>query len=837
MGTLIYDGATGFISANPGFSGLGIPGVRQLAYGQFSIFPQSNSAGTPTLNTNLGAGNTGYAGYTNYDPLSVRSTFTLLNPAFPTLDRSTGFTLSFNVAVTAETSNPNRAGFSIIAISSDGAGIELGFKEQGANDRIFAQSADFIESEFITPNINAATTYVVTILGNNYTLSNGTQTLTGLLRNYNFNPAASSPPLPFNPYISPNFLFLGDGTDQGNATVTLGAMFVNAIPVAKPDNYSTNEDVPLTIAATSVLANDTDADKDPLTAVLETGPANGTLTLNPNGTFSYTPAANFSGTDSFTYRTNDGTANSSSVATVAIAVNAVADAPTLTVDSASGDEKTPIPLNINAALADTDGSENLSIQISNIPASATVSAGTNLGGGIWQLTPDQLTGLSIIPSTDNDFALTVSAIATETSNRDTASKSATLDVIVNAVTPTPIPTPTPTPTPIPIPTPTPTPIPIPTPTPTPIPIPTPTPTPGTEPSTTPLSLTRNPDNIFLVQGSPGQTKLQFTLAPSGNSAFVNEVGVFVVDDDKGTINGIVPNSTGYLESALRRSQVIFSALSIPPNGFGAANPTRVLSVDPSDRLVFYLVQNNTTDMGLADLAAGRKSPNVFFASPSLNADGFDHLRVSDQGSGVFTLGWEEELGGGNQDFNDLVLNVQAIAEPLTLGAGLQGEGQQELIDLRDKGGLVPAELVLNREAAFDNFAGLYKVVDAKGGIDLDGNGTVDFRPGDPGYAKAAIQQRLTSLDLIVANQGTAKITGQLEGGSIYAPFLIANGRPEALLEGNQNNDPAVYFPFLGANADGVDHVRLLGDNTFGFEDLPGGGDGDFNDLVLQVKFT
>jgi hypothetical protein len=265
MGTLIYDGATGFISANPGFSGLGIPGVRQLAYEQFPIFPQSNSAGTPTLNTNLGAGNTGYAGYTNYDPVSVVSTFTLLNPAFPKLDRSTGFTLSFNVAVTAETSNPNRAGFSIIAISSDGAGIELGFKEQGANDRIFAQSADFIESEFITPNINAATTYVLTILGNNYTLSNGTQTLTGLLRNYNFNPAASSPPLPFNPYISPNFLFLGDDTDQGNATVTLGAISVNAFPVAKPDNYTTNEDVPLTIAATSVLANDTDANANTYT--------------------------------------------------------------------------------------------------------------------------------------------------------------------------------------------------------------------------------------------------------------------------------------------------------------------------------------------------------------------------------------------------------------------------------------------------------------------------------------------------------------------------------------------------------------------------------------------
>jgi hypothetical protein len=194
MGTLLYDGATGFISASPGLSGLGIPGVRQLAYGQLPPLPQSNSVGTPTLNTNLGAGNTGYAGYTNYDPLSAQSTFSLINPAsFPTLNRTTGFTVSFNVAVTAETSNPNRAGFSVTVMSSDGAGIELGFKEEGANDRIFAQSADFIESEFITTNINAASTYVLTILDNSYTLSNGTQTLTGSLRNYNFNPLTSTP--------------------------------------------------------------------------------------------------------------------------------------------------------------------------------------------------------------------------------------------------------------------------------------------------------------------------------------------------------------------------------------------------------------------------------------------------------------------------------------------------------------------------------------------------------------------------------------------------------------------------------------------------------------------
>jgi VCBS repeat-containing protein len=797
MGTPLYDGSTGFISATPGLSGLGIPGVRQLAYAQLPLIPQANGIGTPTLNTNLGAGNTGYAGYTNYEPLSVLSTFTLLNPAsFPTLDRSTGFTLSFNVAVTAETSNPNRAGFSIIAISSDGAGLELGFKEQGANDRIFAQSANFIESEFITPNINAATTYVLTILGNTYTLSNGTQTLTGSLRNYNFNPAATSPPLPFNPYISPNFLFLGDDTDQGNATFRLGAISVNAFPVAKPDNYTTNEDVPLTITTPSVLANDTDADKDPLTAVLETKPTNGTLTLNLNGTFTYTPAANFSGTDSFTYRANDGTANSSSVATVTIAVNAVADVPTLSVTPASGNQNTAIALNINAALTDTDGSETLSLQIAGVPTSASLSAGTNLGGGLWQLTPDQLTNLTITPTTDGTFTLAVTATATETSNNSTASAVANLSVGVNPNSPNPS---------------------------------------QPNPSQT-VTLKHTPNNVFFFEGGTGQAQLRFALSEN-DAALVNEVGVFAVVDDQGTVNGIAPGSADYLQTALNRGRVIFSQLSNSPNGFGVADPTRVLSFNASDRLSFYFVQNSTTDTVLANLATGQTPPNVFFSLVSGNTDGFDHLQVSDQSNGVFVQRWEDGLGGGDRDFNDLGMSIQATTQSLTLGVGLQGESQQELIDLRDQASSVQAQFVVNREAAFDNFVGFYKVADVNGGIDTDGNGTVDLRPGDTGYAQAAIEQRVPNLDLTVANQSMATFTAQLQGGLIYAPFLIANGRPDAFLDGNSNNDPAIYFPFLGANADGFDHLRLLGDNIFGFEDLPSGGDGDYNDMVIRATLT
>src|SRR6185437_7897493 len=102
--------------------------------------------------------------------------------------------------------------------------------------------------------------------------------------------------------------------------------------------------------------------------------------------------------------------------TLSVTVNAVADAPVVTVTPAVGNEDTAIALNIGAALADTDGSESITnITISGVPNGATLSAGTNNGNGTWTLTPAQLSGLSITPAanSDVDFNLTVSATSTE----------------------------------------------------------------------------------------------------------------------------------------------------------------------------------------------------------------------------------------------------------------------------------------------------------------------------------------------------------------------------------------------------------------------------------------
>src|SRR5216117_1951587 len=119
-----------------------------------------------------------------------------------------------------------------------------------------------------------------------------------------------------------------DGQAQsGVAMVTITVTPINNAPVAANDDiYTTPEDTQLTVSAPGVLANDTDADGDTLTAVLVSGPSHGTLTLNADGSLVYMPALNFNGTDSFTYKANDGQAQSG-VATVTITVTPVNDAP------------------------------------------------------------------------------------------------------------------------------------------------------------------------------------------------------------------------------------------------------------------------------------------------------------------------------------------------------------------------------------------------------------------------------------------------------------------------------------------------------------------------------
>jgi VCBS repeat-containing protein len=138
------------------------------------------------------------------------------------------------------------------------------------------------------------------------------------------------------------------------ATVTITVTPVNDPPAATDDAYSTAEDTPLNVAAPGVLANDTDLDSSTLTAAVVTGPGHGILTLNADGSFTYTPAANFNGTDTFTYRASDGTAQSNP-ATVTITITASSDAPVAADDAYTTAEDTPLTVAAPGVLGnDTD---------------------------------------------------------------------------------------------------------------------------------------------------------------------------------------------------------------------------------------------------------------------------------------------------------------------------------------------------------------------------------------------------------------------------------------------------------------------------------------------------
>ncbi|MEW6303259.1 MAG: MBG domain-containing protein [Verrucomicrobiota bacterium] len=199
------------------------------------------------------------------------------------------------------------------------------------------------------------------------------------------------------PYASFTFQVQDDGgtanggvdLDPTPRTMTINVTPLNRAPVAMADAVTLAEDSVLQDAAPGVLANDTDQDNDSLTAILVNGSTHGQVILQPNGAFSYTPAGNYNGPDSFSYKANDGRADSG-VVTVSITVTSVNDAPI--VANPIGNQTTAygsvfsftVPAN---TFTDADASQVLSYAASGLPpgiaynpATRTLSGTATLAG-------------------------------------------------------------------------------------------------------------------------------------------------------------------------------------------------------------------------------------------------------------------------------------------------------------------------------------------------------------------------------------------------------------------------------------------------------------------------
>jgi Domain of unknown function (DUF4347)/FG-GAP-like repeat len=299
------------------------------------VASQVGAADGTTLTSDLAA----YAGYTNLQitsktisflgtsytvPYFVQGTtnnFLPVNSAFPTLDRTQGYTLSFTADLSAEVSANSdrngdglndRAGFSAIVLSSDKKGIELGFQRtstgqikvfaqedgstqvdpslyNGANGTAYNKLTLFTQAESALLSAGVVN-YDLIVKDDRYILqANGQTVLTGRLRDYT--QATPTIAIPFglsldqalqiaaltrdqvNPYTKSNFVFLGDDTSDASATVNLRniALTTGSLPTLTA-NQATSKLVP------NLQVADLDAGTGTVTATLSV--TQGILTVN-----------------------------------------------------------------------------------------------------------------------------------------------------------------------------------------------------------------------------------------------------------------------------------------------------------------------------------------------------------------------------------------------------------------------------------------------------------------------------------------------------------------------------------------------------------------------------
>ncbi len=165
-----------------------------------------------------------------------------------------------------------------------------------------------------------------------------------------------------------------------------------------------------------------------------------------------------------------------------------------------------------------------------------------------------------------------------------------------------------------------------------------------------------------------------------------------------------------------------------------------------------------------------------------------------------------------------------VLENIIIGTNVNGT-TVESIDLRGLTGQATVNFTISREANFNNEVYFYKVDNITGSVG-------GVKVGEAGYVTAALNNRVSPV-FSTSDDNTQTGSAQFTAGSIVVPVIIADGTLAEAISGAAE----VYFPYLGANTDNgnFDHIKFVGDNTFGFEDLANGGDKDFNDIVIKIN--
>lgn len=229
------------------------------------------------------------------------------------------------------------------------------------------------------------------------------------------------------------------------------------------------------------------------------------------------------------------------------------------------------------------------------------------------------------------------------------------------------------------------------------------------------------------------------------------------------------------------------------------NLSRTLQVLNNQQLAFFAVKGSSFEELATSSIDSTKLERLILEPDGSNAKSSTGLSIKLEQTSIPDM---DVMIGGLGDQAPL-LNLTTLA-----GTTLQGN------------------VTVASQAHDEIYLGFHKVENSNGAV-LNSSGVL-VNPGEAGYADAALrddnllfggdtfhnldhQQKIETIDAFIAS-------------GLWAPF------------GKVDSTGHTYFSFKDANLDGIDHFRILGDTTFGFEDTRGGGDRDFDDLILEVDF-
>ena len=230
---------------------------------------------------------------------------------------------------------------------------------------------------------------------------------------------------------SDSFTFTtNDGTETGApATISITVTPVNDPPVATDLSDTVAEDTSVNISLIGI-----DPENDPLTFMVSTPPADGSVIVTGN-IATYTPDANFNGSDNFEFTANDGTVDSAP-ATVSITITPVNDPPTADPTSAVTDRDVPVAIALSGA--DLDGDP---LTFAAVPGSGPSNGSVTVAGATATYTPNPgFVGSDSFHFVSNDNSVdsppaTVSITVNDTNSAPTADNDA---VVTDEDTPLPI---------------------------------------------------------------------------------------------------------------------------------------------------------------------------------------------------------------------------------------------------------------------------------------------------------------------------------------------------------------------------------------------------------------